>query len=311
LMPPRRMGLSWVAARLAGTIRAEVERFGADVVHAHTLVPTAALTANTGAPTVVTAHGSDAYAAPKQRADLRRAAKSAVDAATIVTAVSGFIAHAVTELGGRDVRVVWNGADEATFRPQDRSAARMQLSIAAQRAVIVFAGNLQPQKGLAELVHACASLRHMGPLVVIAGSGPYEKQLRTGLSTARVEARLVGTIAQAELARYFAAADVVALPSYNEGLPSVVCEAMLAGRAIVATPVGGIPEIVTDGERGVLVAKGDSAALARALEEILTDADLRDRLGDAAALFAKRYLTWDVNARQYADVFEQALALRL
>jgi glycosyltransferase involved in cell wall biosynthesis len=132
--------------------------------------------------------------------------------------------------------------------------------------------------------------------------------MEPALRTSGVEARFLGVVPHQTVAQVFGAADVVTLPSFGEGLPSVVCEAMLAGRAVVATPVGGIPEIVRDDVSGRLVPVGDCRALGDALRDLALDRAKRERYGAAAAAFAERHLTWHANALGYHGVYEKVLA---
>ena len=101
------------------------------------------------------------------------------------------------------------------------------------------------------------------------------------------------------------AADVVTLPSYGEGLPNVVCEAMLNGNAVVATSVGGIPEIVDDGRSGLLVPAQDAQALAVALRRVASENALRAELEERALAFAREQLTWRISAQRYVKVYQR------
>jgi glycosyltransferase involved in cell wall biosynthesis len=257
MVPPRMLGIGFVRAQIGSALRREAEAFAADLVHVHCVLPTAALVRGIGVPTVLTAHGSDAYLEPWRRADLQLAARSAVAEATIVTAVSDYVKEAVVALGRSDVAVIFNGADEKVFAPVDREAARARLGIANGRKVVAYAGYLLFAKGLYDLVDALASIKSMRPVAVLAGDGPEAAGLRQRFDALGVEYRLLGQVSQNELASVLGAADVFAFPSHAEGLPVAVCEAMLSGRAVVASGVGGIPEIIKDGYTGVLVPKTD------------------------------------------------------
>jgi teichuronic acid biosynthesis glycosyltransferase TuaC len=305
LVLPRMIGLSAVAAQVSGRIRAEIARHRAQIVHVHGLLPTARCALNLDVPTVVTAHGTDAYQTPWRRDDLRRDAQRAIQSATATVAVSGFVASRLYALGARDPRVIWNGADADVFAPANREAARDALALSHERKVIVYAGRLHRDKGIFELAAALDRLRENSPLLYVAGDGPDRAEFERRLRAGRIEVRFVGLLAQRDLAVAFAAADVITLPSHREGLPAVVCEAMLAGRAVVATPVGGIPEILRDGETGRLIPVNDIEALAAALGDVLGNAWLRDALGRAAAQFAATHLTWSRNALLNSALYEE------
>jgi glycosyltransferase involved in cell wall biosynthesis len=308
MVPPRMLGMGLVRAQIASSLRREVERFAADIVHVHCVLPTAALTRGMRVTTVLTAHGGDAYRVPWRRGDLQGEARAAVRDATAVTAVSRYVRDAVVALGREDATVIYNGADEQVFAPADRDAARERVGIAKTRSVIAYAGNLLPAKGVYELAEAVAMLQDLRPLTLIAGDGPEAAGLRASFNRFGAECRMLGRISQTELATVLAATDVFAFPSHAEGLPGAVCEAMLSGRAVVASAVGGIPEIVKDGETGIIIPPSDPLALARALRYVLGDSAARARLEHAARDFAQRHLTWRVNAAAYDALYRRITA---
>jgi glycosyltransferase involved in cell wall biosynthesis len=168
---------------------------------------------------------------------------------------------------------------------------------------------LVPAKGLELLVDAIGSLRGRGRDVeaVIVGEGPLEEALK-----ARAErlgtgdsVRFVGAVGQDTVAAYYAEADVFCLPSFAEGVPVVLMEAMATGRPVVATRIAGIAELVEDGVSGVLVAPGNLDELTSALERLACSAELRVQMG----LAGRRKVEADFDARrcgsQVADVLRE------
>jgi len=300
-VPPRMYGINMVARQLAEPLGSLVDEFRPDVVHVHTVVPAASYAAMLRVPTVVTAHGSDAYRHPWRRSDLKNAAVASLRCATSVVCVSEFIRNQVRRLGRTDAVVVYNGADEAIFKPKDRSAARRSLGLPPDRPIVAFAGKIAEAKGVFELIEAARRLGDLHPTVVFAGTGPDSEKLQA--AAAGLDARFPGALSHEALAGVFCAADVVALPSYYEGLPAVLCEAMCCGRAIVASGVGGIPEIVRDDETGKIVKPRDVEALGTALRLVLTDAAKRERFEREALAFATDWLTWRHNAAAYEDIY--------
>lgn len=296
VFPPRMIGMEYLPLQVGAKIAREARTFGADVVHAHFLLPCGQLAVRQPFPSVVTAHGSDAYSWAWRRRGLTAAAREAVNGAGAVVAVSGFIRDKVLQLAQRDVSVVFNGADERVFYPGDRAKARNELGLPSGRPVIAFAGSLVATKGLFDLLEALALLADLQPVAVLAGEGAGRKAAQEFAAAHSLDVRFAGRLSHDELATVYAASDVFTLPSHNEGLPVVVCEAMLSGRAVVATPVGGIPEIVSDGRTGLLVPVSSPERLASALRRILEDSPLRERMETEAYAFAKTSLTWRVNA---------------
>jgi glycosyltransferase involved in cell wall biosynthesis len=247
---------------------------GADVVHAHWL-PLGAVALATGRPVVITVHGSDVELARRARPF----ARAVVRRARIVLAVSTSLAVEARRLGAVDVRVVPNGIDV----PDD-------VGVEADPPEILFAGRLSREKGILELVEAAR-----GHELVVAGDGP----LRERVPQAR------GWLPHDELERLYARASVVACPSRREGFGVVCAEAMAHGRAVVASDVGGLRDLVVDGDTGVLVPPRDVRALRAALERLLADSALRQRLGAAGREHVRARCSWnavtDAVLAAYAD----------
>ncbi|HEY8486869.1 MAG TPA: glycosyltransferase family 4 protein [Limnochordales bacterium] len=174
---------------------------------------------------------------------------------------------------------------------------------------LLSVGRLVEQKGMRELVEAFERVapEFPGARLVIVGSGPLKESLERRIRSSSVlseRVHLAGPVAGA--ARLLACADVFCLASRDEAFPLTILEALGAGKAIVSTRAGGIPEAVKDGESGLLVPPGDVEALARALRRVMADAELRRRLGEAAR---RRYLE-HFTARRMAErtvaVYHQA-----
>jgi glycosyltransferase involved in cell wall biosynthesis len=306
LIPPKMLGLHFVLLQVRPVLRSTIADFQPAVVHVHGLIPPGFFVTGINKPVVLTAHGSDAYVYPHQRLDLRRAAAVALRGAVCVVAVSDFVKRELERLGAGSVRVIYNGADPKIFSPGDRLAARRSLNIAADAPLIVCGGPAK-SKGLLDLCSAAQRLSHLHPLIIVPGGGPELETIKAAFNDAGVAASFTGIVSQRKLAQIFAAANIVALPSYGEGLPAIICEAMMAGRAVVATDVGGIPEIVRHNETGLIIPVGDVSALTNALAAILTNNELRTRFESNAHQFATERLTWSSNAQAYENVYEEAL----
>lgn len=158
--------------------------------------------------------------------------------------------------------------------------------------LILFLGRLGERKGTPELIAAAERLKHLPDWrMIIGGDGPVEETradvARRGLSD-RVS--VPGWVGPDEVSTLLSISDIMVLPSRAENLPMSVIEGMAAGLAIVTTPVGAVPDIISEGETGFLVEPGDPAILAAALERIIVDPALRERLGLAARAFHSREL---------------------
>jgi glycosyltransferase involved in cell wall biosynthesis len=156
------------------------------------------------------------------------------------------------------------------FVPRDRDAARAKLGLDPDEQVVFAAARLHPVKNLPMLARACDDV---GATLVIAGEGAERKHLQ------RANVRLLGWQDTAALVTWYAACNVVALSSNQEGQPIAVLEALACGRGVVATAVGGVAEVVREKETGWLVRPGDRAAFAAALRDALADRATTDSYG--------------------------------
>jgi glycosyltransferase involved in cell wall biosynthesis len=250
---------------------------GADLVHAHWL-PSGFVAAATGRPYVVQLWGSDVALARR----LPRFARPVLRRARLTICASQELAAAARELGARAVRVIPSGVDvpESVDDPDDPPR-------------VLYAGRLSEEKGVLELVEAARGL----PLVV-AGDGPLRNRVPGAL----------GFVPHDELSRLYDRAAIVVCPSRREGFGVVCAEAMAHGRPVVATAVGGLRDLVVDGETGVLVPPGDVPALRAALERLLADRDLRRRLGSAARERAGAAFSWERATALTVRAYEDALS---
>jgi glycosyltransferase involved in cell wall biosynthesis len=198
-------------------------------------------------------------------------------------------------------RAIINGCDLSVFQVGDRAEARQKLHIDSHSEAVVYIGRMDVKKGLRELVAAAVSMRGQRPElhVYLVGEGPdrplIEAAIQASNATSYIHA-LPGC-APDDVAVWMAAADLVTLPSYMEGCPNAVLEALACGRPVVATNVGGIPEIMNDA-CGRLVPPRDAAALAQALTSVL------DASWDAQAISAHWSRSWNTVAAELRDIFE-------
>ena len=180
--------------------------------------------------------------------------------------------------------------------------------------LVLHAGVLIPRKGVHHLVNAFRSLacQFASARLVLAGgadnpayAADLKKQVRRLGLDGRVE--VVGMLPQDELARRMGMAEVFVLPTYSEGLPRVVLEAMAVGLPVIATAVAGIPEVIEDGVTGFLIPPGDEEALAERLRWLLSDTDKARDMGRRARAFAERFFSTRAYVQNYAGLFQQAL----
>lgn len=263
-----------------------------------------------GVPVIIKLLGSDGNECPR-RPLLRPQIRWALNRCHHVVTVSQALRDGVVALGVPPERVVaqQNGVDGERFRLQCRRAARERLGLPADKKLVCFVGNLRREKGVDILVDAAARLAAAGAPefeVLMVGGGPREEQLQARIRELKLEAvvRLCGRRPNHEIADWIGAADLLCLPSFREGCPNVVLEALACGRPVVASRVGGVPELVTD-QTGVLVPAGDADALAAGLHATL------QREWDADALRnSVQYLSWDHYGTVLRNVIAGAVADR-
>lgn len=255
---------------------------GARIVHGHySIIGLAArrLARHAGVPYVLTFHGSDINTWPSLHPERLDDLRATVQGAAAVFAVSGALAERVRELTGVEAEHLPIGVDHSAIAAAalPRSEARRALSLRDDRLVVLFVGRLVREKGVRELVSAVLDLGDPFAAVLV-GSGP---EAGWGSDDPRATGRLVyaGARTHDEVVRFMSAADVLVLPSHAEGLPTVLVEAGSVGLPVIASGVGGIPELLGN-DRGVILPRvspdsirGALAVFARSRERGVGAAD--------------------------------------
>jgi glycosyltransferase involved in cell wall biosynthesis len=269
------------------------------LLHAHFGIPDAIVVrrqaARAGRPYVVTLHGDDAFKVLPRHDPIGGAVRRAVMDASAVICVSDAMAHAVTSVLDIHPVVIPNGYDDALFRlseqPRDRG--------------LLFVGNLVPTKNIALLLRAYAGVHATIAMpLTIVGDGPLRPSLTALAATLGIadQVHFLGVQSRAEVADLMARAVALVLPSFSEGWGVVVAESLACGTPVVASRVGGVPEIVGSDDGGVLVPPGDEAALAAGLTAIATWRPDRRRVAAAS-----RARPWSVQAGRILDVYKGTL----
>ena len=209
------------------------------------------------------------------------------------------------------VQVVPHGINCELFHSMDRAAARVRFGVPPDARMVLFVGNLLMSKGTGILVEACGQMARAGVdfHCYLVGRGRDESRLRALVAKLGLEDRikLVGPRPLEELPDWYAASDVVALPSFSEGIPNVLREAMACGRPFVATRVGGIPEI-SDPSTSILVDPGSPEVVAVALTDVLSGRMAAAAL--AKALEGGSAISWKESAERLVDVLRRAVRTR-
>ena len=265
-------------------LRAAAKR--ADLVHTNWLAG-AVVAAFSGTPFVVTLHGSPTAGRFQDLGLAERApwlVRRILSRARTVICCSERLATAMRGCGLTNVRAIPYGVHVPA-----------ELGSEDEPACVLYVGRLSPEKNIDVIAEATDGLPR-----IVAGDGPLRDLLPD----------TIGFVGPDEVSDLYRRAAVVVVASQAEGLPNVVLEAMAHGKTVVATPVGGIPTVIEDGETGLLVPPRDPVALRAAIERALSDPELRRKLGDAARRRVNGYCSWprvtDATLSVYAAAVPEA-----
>lgn len=276
---PALPGLSRVSNgyAIARALKPRIRTFAPDLVLAYWLYPDGfgALRCARALdlPCIVGARGSDIHVRSGLNATMTRRTISRADA--LLTVSDAMRLSAIERYGAVPDRThtIVNGFDTGVFHPRPQAAMREKLGLPLDGRLLVYVGRLVATKGLLELVEAFGTLAAADPHLRLAlvGDGVMREQLRATIRSNGLDGRVLmpGAMEPTGVAEWICAADLLTLPSWSEGYPNVVVEAIACGRPVVATDVGGTREIV-DASNGLLVPPRDAAALRDALDTALT-----------------------------------------
>jgi glycosyltransferase involved in cell wall biosynthesis len=258
-----------------------------------------------GVPAVVVGRGSDICCV--DGIVLQELTRRTLSQASYVITVSEELRRRAIQLGARpsQSKTVPNGCDLSVFYPTAKTHARSHFSLPDSSEVILFVGRLVQSKGVRELLTAFEELaaKRKNLYLVLAGEGNLEPEIaaflqRTGL---RDRLRVAGPCPPVQIAQWMNAADLVCLPSYSEGCPNTIIEALACGRPVVSTAVGGVAELVNS-RNGILVAPRDPQALTRALDTAL------ERSWEAETISNSSRRTWSDAAQETFSICEDVLS---
>lgn len=226
-----------------------------------------------------------------------------------VVAVAEYCGQFLSEHGvdPTKITVIHNGIEDKELATDGRGELRAEWAIEDSDILIGVASRVDPVKGIRYLIDAFKdiSVRHPQARLVVVGTGTLDKELKEGVDSIGLSDRVIFAGFRTDMDRCFAAFDIFALPSLAEYHSIGLLEAMRAGKAIVATSVGGNTESVRDGEEALIVPPADSKALVRALDRLLSDKALTKKLSAAAQNRFQGEFTIDQMLRKTADWFVQ------
>ncbi len=280
-----------------------------DLIHAHWLSPPglAAIRAVGDAPipTVVTAHAGDVYRDLGQAA-YRSTARTVVERATRIIVVADYFRAPLEGLGadpGR-MRIIPNGVETRLFRPMAREATRHALDLPQEGPLFLFLGNLEPAKGVADIVRAFFSSAPEKARLLLAGTGSLWADLERRARHSEGRLILRGWQSHESVSQYLAAADCFILPSYGEGNPVTVLESLCCGTPVIGSAIPALISLIQPGQNGLLVPAGAVSELGSAMREIVG----RSWDREAISREAQSRFGWTTVTDQISSVYAEAVA---
>jgi alpha-maltose-1-phosphate synthase len=327
--PPAELGGANAALQTMGVdLAMAADLDGATLVHSHTWYANLAghvAKLLHGVPHVATTHSLEPmrpWKAEQLGGGYRLSSfceRTALEAADAVIAVSSAMREdvlaAYPALDPARVHVILNGIDAEQYSPDARTEALERYGVDAAEPSVLFVGRITQQKGLTHLLDAASSLDPRAQLVLAAGAPDTEELAReTAAKVDRLREErgrviwIEKMLEKSEVIQLLSHATVFVCPSVYEPLGIVNLEAMACGTAVVASRVGGIPEVVVEGETGLLVPPADPGALAEAVNELIADPERAAAMGEAGRRRAVERFSWRAIAEQTVELYRSVAA---
>lgn len=290
------------------------KRLQPDIIHGHFVYKPGYIATILGKlfhkPVIITAHGSDIHQNLFEEDRLcRERTIYALKNCTKIIAVSDYIKKLIETVGfGEKVKVIPTGYSEKIFQPMDKTYARNSLSLHRDRKLLLFIGNLVRVKGTDILIDAFRIISDTFTDIelFVIGDGAEKENLMNQATRLGIENKIhfLGSRDRNAVCLYINAADIVVVPSRNEGRSVVVLEALACGKPVVASRVGGIPETIIDDNLGILIDKEDPAALASGITNALSREWDSKYLSDYAMQYTSKRM-----AEELSQVYERLTKL--
>ena len=278
-----------------------------DVVHAHWLIPQGIVQGLFSKPYIVTGHGGDISAFNK--GIIKKFKKKCLEKAGSVVVVSKYKERELLEIfPDIKTQIISMGVDSEKFN-RDKNYIENYFQ-QGDKKVVLFVGRLADIKGVEYLIDAMSGMENKK--LVIVGDGPERERLEARAASNNSDIKFLGSKTHTELKTIFASADVLVVPSITdakgaqEGLPTVIMEAMSSGLPVVGTATGGIPDIIADGKNGYLVEEKDANAIARAINKVFASEEGYACLHSNALETGRRYDYKEI-AKKYNKKYEEAM----
>ncbi len=266
-------------------------------------------------PVICSLLGSDINLYPNYRPltlNLTKKAISDMDQLISVSRALKFVAENIA-LPKREIEVVYMGCDINKFinNKESRKNIREKLVIFPKEIVLLFVGSLLKQKGIFDLVEAFNQVfkKYKNLRLIFVGKGFAYNEIVYRVNKLQLENKvcIVGEKSHDKIPDWLNVSDIFVFPSYNEGLPNAVIEAMACSKPVIATRVGGIPEAVRDGKSGILIERGDIKALSNAINYLIKNKQKRISMGNKGRQIIEEKFTWDRSSIILRKIYERVL----
>jgi len=306
-------------SRIKKVVDSIIKGFKPHIIHTHGVTPTGyvglRLKNRYKLPYVCSLRGSDIHTYPRNGKLSMHLTKQVISGADQLVSVSDDLKKIACTIAKpkREIQVIYNGCDLNTFfyNEEDRRKIRNELNILGNEKVIIFVGNISRNKGIFELIESFMKLKqiYLDLHLILVGLGPDYKAIQNIISSNGLNRKihLAGSKPHNEIPHWLSAADIFVLPSYNEGLPNVVLEAMACGLPVVATTAGGIPEAIEDGESGILINKKDTESLKKAIEYLLKNEVVAKKMGNNGRRIVEHKFSWKQNVDQVIKIYKELI----
>lgn len=260
---------------------------------------------------IVTVRGSDVKMGGRNRI-FRLILKFVFNNADNITTVSEDLRDDIIKMGVKKDKVIMipNGVDSSLFKKRNQQEQKGKLKIGRKKGKkqILFVGHIIKEKGVGYLIEAVEKIKDENIELLLIGEGADEEEFREKTKNKKKKILFLGEKKQKQLAYYYNAADIFVLPSLSEGRPNTILEAMASEKPIIATNVGGIPELITDNKTGLLVKTKNIQDITDNITKLLDDKPLMERLASNARKFIlDNKLDWQGCAENYYNLYKNTL----
>lgn len=291
-------------------VKEKIRELNPDILHAHYATSFGFLGAISSVhPFIISAWGSDIFSFPKHSPFHRLLLERVLGTADYLCSTSHVMAKEMYSHIDmkKKIHVIPFGVDVTQFVPPEQTDTNGQ-----RKVVFGVAKYLQPVYGLDLLLKAFAQLNHLEPeraLLRIAGDGPERTRLQALAARLEITGQVewLGTLPNSEIARFYQNLDVVVVPSRQESFGVTAVEGSACARPIIASRVGGLPEVVLDGETGIMVEPENIGKLTEAMKRMIEHPEERERMGRAGREFVLRNYDWEENVTKMEEVYREVL----